>query len=269
MGQQDFSDSYSDCYRDSVQDSPASRGGGGSDRRVMYPVPVHSYSEDYLQPRRRRSFDMPASGVATAQVMREPPPPYHARLQTAAFHRSDSLQDTAAGTKPPHSYATLIAKAIMDGPPPVHAEGRTLKEIYAWLEDNYPYFRRTRAHASWRSSVRHNLVFSPLFKRTIHIRAEDGMKTTYWNIADDARERFDGNGVYVRRSRNTPARGGSAASQQQPQRQAPLKGSASAPADLLQGTRLHYTHQQLVTSPTTSDDYSRSEPVSLLYRPWN
>lgn len=279
--QQEFSDSYSDCYRDSVQDSPPSRGAGGSlDRphHVMYPFPaVHSYSDDYLQPRRMRSFDMPASGVAVAhrEVTREPPPQYHARLHTAPpppppLHRSDSLQDTSAtATKPPHSYATLIAKAIMDSPPPVHPEGRTLKEIYAWLEDNYPYFRRTRAHASWRSSVRHNLVFSPLFKRTIHIRAEDGMKTTYWNIAEDARERFDANGVHVRRARNTLSRGGSTtASQQQLQRQAPLKVSASAPADL-EGRRYHYTHQQFVTSPSISDDYARSEPVSMLYRPWD
>lgn len=280
--QQEFSDSYSDCYRDSVQDSPHSRGAGGSlDRphHVMYPFPaVHSYSDDYLQPRRMRSFDMPASGVAVAhrEVTREPPPQYHARLHTAPppppppLHRSDSLQDTSAtATKPPHSYATLIAKAIMDSPPPVHPEGRTLKEIYAWLEDNYPYFRRTRAHASWRSSVRHNLVFSPLFKRTIHIRAEDGMKTTYWNIAEDARERFDANGVHVRRARNTLSRGGSTtASQQQLQRQAPLKVSASAPADL-EGRRYHYTHQQFVTSPSISDDYARSEPVSMLYRPWD
>jgi hypothetical protein len=46
-------------------------------------------------------------------------------------------------------------------------EGKTLKEIYAYLEEQYAYFRQPRYATSWRSSIRHNLCSSRLFKKTV------------------------------------------------------------------------------------------------------
>lgn len=39
--------------------------------------------------------------------------------------------------KPPHSYASLIARAVDSSP----RKMMTLSEIYQWIMDNYPYFK--------------------------------------------------------------------------------------------------------------------------------
>lgn len=45
--------------------------------------------------------------------------------------------------KPPYSYATLIAHALLSS-----KDGRlTLSEIYTWISENYPYFQQ--GEKSW------------------------------------------------------------------------------------------------------------------------
>jgi hypothetical protein len=60
---------------------------------------------------------------------------------------SSGLPDDGRFAKPPHSYATLIKKAICSS-----AQKRmTLSDIYDWIRDNYPYYQ-TEAKKGWRVS---------------------------------------------------------------------------------------------------------------------
>ncbi|OAD67279.1 fork head transcription factor, partial [Phycomyces blakesleeanus NRRL 1555(-)] len=53
--------------------------------------------------------------------------------------------------KPPYSYATLIAHAILSS-----KDGRlTLSDIYRWISVYYPFF--TLGRRGWQNSIRHNL----------------------------------------------------------------------------------------------------------------
>lgn len=45
--------------------------------------------------------------------------------------------------KPPYSYATLIGKSIMDS----EEKRARLSTIYAWIADNYPYYKLD--HGGW------------------------------------------------------------------------------------------------------------------------
>ncbi|XP_063960941.1 uncharacterized protein LOC129268162 [Lytechinus pictus] len=61
--------------------------------------------------------------------------------------------------RPPYSYSSLIQFAISSAP-----EGKlTLRDIYFWIETNFPYFRT--AKLGWKNSIRHNLSLHKIFVR--------------------------------------------------------------------------------------------------------
>jgi hypothetical protein len=81
-----------------------------------------------------------------------------ANLSTSIFETKDfTLPSAAYGDeywrknpiKPPFSYRTLVAKALYSA----GSRGRTLKEIYDWIEENFSFFRKVTSGsgASWRS----------------------------------------------------------------------------------------------------------------------
>lgn len=61
--------------------------------------------------------------------------------------------------KPAYSFSTLIFMAIEN------AKNKRLpvKEIYQWIQDNFPYFQK--APIGWKNSVRHNLSLNKSFKK--------------------------------------------------------------------------------------------------------
>jgi hypothetical protein len=63
-------------------------------------------------------------------------------------------------TKPPYSYSCLIFMSIESS-----AKKRlTVKEIYSWILNNFPYFRSIPS-GSWKNSIRHNLSHNRCFKK--------------------------------------------------------------------------------------------------------
>lgn len=92
-----------------------------------------------------------------------------------------SQQDTRelyVNEKPPYSYAQLIIQAIMHSP----TGQLTLANIYAYISENYPYFKCKEK--GWQNSIRHNLSLGRCFLKIPRNQDESG-KGSFWRIADD------------------------------------------------------------------------------------
>ncbi|CEP06992.1 hypothetical protein [Parasitella parasitica] len=80
--------------------------------------------------------------------------------------------------KPPYSYATLIAHAILSS-----KDGRlTLNDIYQWISQKYPVF--SMGNGGWQNSIRHNLSLNKKWFYKIDRRptqANPG-KGCYWAL---------------------------------------------------------------------------------------
>ncbi|KAK2832520.1 hypothetical protein Q7C36_015982 [Tachysurus vachellii] len=79
--------------------------------------------------------------------------------------------------RPPYSYMAMIQFAINSK----KNKMMTLKEIYNWIEDHFPYFRNI-AKPGWKNSIRHNLSLHDMFIRE---STPDG-KISYWTIKPEA-----------------------------------------------------------------------------------
>ncbi|KAG1049900.1 hypothetical protein G6F46_003470 [Rhizopus delemar] len=88
--------------------------------------------------------------------------------------------------KPPYSYATLIAHAIL-----CSKDGRlTLSDIYKWISEAYPFYQRS--NKGWQNSIRHNLSlnkqwFTKLDRRPT--QAHPG-KGGYWTLQPMTEKQF-------------------------------------------------------------------------------
>ncbi|XP_060758809.1 forkhead box protein M1-like isoform X1 [Neoarius graeffei] len=79
--------------------------------------------------------------------------------------------------RPPYSYMAMIQFAINSKT----NKKMTLKDIYNWIEDHFPYFRNV-AKPGWKNSIRHNLSLHDMFIRE---STSDG-KISYWTIKPEA-----------------------------------------------------------------------------------
>lgn len=75
--------------------------------------------------------------------------------------------------KPPFSYRSLVSQALQAA----GRKGFTLREVYEWIEAQCPYYAMLTTQgngASWRSSIRHNLVSHTEFTRATSEGSESG-----------------------------------------------------------------------------------------------
>ncbi|XP_018431930.1 PREDICTED: forkhead box protein M1 [Nanorana parkeri] len=79
--------------------------------------------------------------------------------------------------RPPYSYMALIQFAINSTP----SKRMTLKDIYTWIEDHFPYFKYV-AKPGWKNSIRHNLSLHDMFVR----ESPSNNKISYWTIHPQA-----------------------------------------------------------------------------------
>ncbi|KAG0216482.1 Pre-rRNA-processing protein fhl1 [Mortierella sp. GBA43] len=107
----------------------------------------------------------------------------------------DSMEATeySKDTKPPFSYASLIAQAINS----TQERRLTLNGIYQYITQHYPYYQM--AHNGWQNSIRHNLSLNKAFVKVPRSDSEPG-KGAFWTIDQSCESQF-ANGVYKRNRR--------------------------------------------------------------------
>ncbi|XP_050542808.1 forkhead box protein C1-A-like [Daktulosphaira vitifoliae] len=109
-----------------------------------------------------------------------------------------SIIDMGCNEKPPYSYIALIAMAITSTP----NQRMTLSEIYNYITDKFPYYRRNRQ--GWQNSIRHNLSLNDCFIKIPRSRTgmDDNMgggKGSYWTLDPVAAADMFERGNYRRR----------------------------------------------------------------------
>jgi hypothetical protein len=107
--------------------------------------------------------------------------------------------------KPPYSYASLIAQAIMASP-----TGRlTLTEIYTWIMRTFPYYQSQ--NSGWQNSIRHNLSLNRCFVKESNSSlasstAAGPHKGSYWSIEPALLGELNDSGLFKRRKHRTEKR---------------------------------------------------------------
>ncbi|XP_067831577.1 forkhead box protein N2-like [Heptranchias perlo] len=142
-------------------DEGGTRGGRGAD-------------QPSLAAREREPADGEApADCCPARAKENQPPPLPAPPELEAKPQGTS--------KPPYSFNCLISMAIEGSP----AQCSLVKEIYQWILDRYPYFKR--APVGGKNSVRHNLSLNRCFKRVEKQEREALGKCSFWCIDAESR----------------------------------------------------------------------------------
>ncbi|CAM0135350.1 unnamed protein product [Umbelopsis sp. WA50703] len=159
------------CGISIIQESPA-----GHVMQNPQPCPSRSMSDSMLVVKAGRecitSFDSEATPNNTVRQW-----PMDIRPWWKASHPNE---------KPPYSYATLIAHAILSSP-----DGKlTLSDIYRWISENYPYY--ALGSHGWQNSIRHNLSLNKrsFVKLERRPSKQNPGKGSYWSIIAGAERPF-------------------------------------------------------------------------------
>jgi forkhead box protein len=89
-------------------------------------------------------------------------------------------RDSYGAIKPPHSYISLITRAIESS----SDKRMSLNEIYKSIIDNYPFYRTNKQR--WQNSVRHSLSYNDCFVKSERKLGDRPGKGAFWTIHPDA-----------------------------------------------------------------------------------
>ncbi|XP_055213561.1 forkhead box protein M1 isoform X8 [Gorilla gorilla gorilla] len=91
--------------------------------------------------------------------------------------RPSASWQNSVSERPPYSYMAMIQFAINS----TERKRMTLKDIYTWIEDHFPYFKHI-AKPGWKNSIRHNLSLHDMFVRETSANG----KVSFWTIHPSA-----------------------------------------------------------------------------------
>ncbi|CAN9502623.1 unnamed protein product [Ophioblennius macclurei] len=137
-----------------------------------------------------------------------------------------SQEDLLKLVRPPYSYSALIAMAIQNA----HEKKLTLSQIYQYVADNFPFYKKSKA--GWQNSIRHNLSLNDCFKKVPRDEDDPG-KGNYWTLDPNCEKMFDnGNFRRKRKRRSDPSgAGGAAAGATKAEDGRPAAGTPLKPSD--------------------------------------
>uniref|UniRef100_A0A8C3WS60 Forkhead box protein M1 n=1 Tax=Catagonus wagneri TaxID=51154 RepID=A0A8C3WS60_9CETA len=101
----------------------------------------------------------------------------------------------SASERPPYSYMAMIQFAINS----TERKRMTLKDIYTWIEDHFPYFKHI-AKPGWKNSIRHNLSLHDMFVRETSANG----KVSFWTIHPSANRYLTLDQVFKQQKRPNP-----------------------------------------------------------------
>ncbi|KAM3850600.1 forkhead box protein I2 [Diretmus argenteus] len=160
-----------------------------------------SAAASYLHGNNPASFIPPAYGSQRQFLTNSPgfgPGPDLGWLSIA------SQEELLKLVRPPYSYSALIAMAIQNA----HEKKLTLSQIYQYVADNFPFYKKSKA--GWQNSIRHNLSLNDCFKKVPRDEDDPG-KGNYWTLDPNCEKMFDnGNFRRKRKRRSDPSSGGGA-----------------------------------------------------------
>ncbi|KAM4810517.1 forkhead box protein I1c [Rhinophrynus dorsalis] len=107
-----------------------------------------------------------------------------------------SQEELLKVVRPPYSYSALIAMAIQNAT----EKKLTLSQIYQYVADNFPFYKRSKA--GWQNSIRHNLSLNDCFKKVPRDEDDPG-KGNYWTLDPNCEKMFDNGNFRRKRKRRS------------------------------------------------------------------
>ncbi|XP_035111348.3 forkhead box protein M1 isoform X6 [Callithrix jacchus] len=109
--------------------------------------------------------------------------------------RPSASWQNSVSERPPYSYMAMIQFAINS----TERKRMTLKDIYTWIEDHFPYFKHI-AKPGWKNSIRHNLSLHDMFVRETSANG----KVSFWTIHPSANRYLTLDQVFKQQKRPNP-----------------------------------------------------------------
>ncbi|KAI9271688.1 fork head domain-containing protein, partial [Phascolomyces articulosus] len=109
----------------------------------------------------------------------------------------DMVKPPRRRRRPPFSYSSLIAQAILEA----DQERMTLQEIYKWIKEKYPALYDVE-DTGWQNTIRHNLSLNKCFKKIPKAELDGSNsrgKGGYWTVDPNYMEKFK-NGAFAKGS---------------------------------------------------------------------